>query len=204
MCHAPIVIPAIGGERGRECEATTRAMVEAAEVLAAAAPETVVVLSPHAPRSRTAFCWKSEGRWVGTFSAFGRADLGMTFEADLQAAHALSRAALTRGIPLEPSVQDPMDHGALVPLWFVREAGCMAKVLVLGFPWDSDTPLLEGFSAALGEAMAGLDPSKGLQTTVVWLTSKAGEAIWSSVYGAVQALLAYGVRFFARLDEETP
>lgn len=153
MCHAPIVIPDIAGERGRDCESTTRAMVEAARVLVAAGPETVVVLSPHAPRHQEAFTWMSGCRWMGTFERFGRSDLRMPFDADLDAAAALARASLRNRVPVDSSEYTPMDHGALVPLWFLREAGYQGKVLILGFPWQSREALVECFALALGEAM---------------------------------------------------
>lgn len=162
MCHAPIVIPAISGERGGDCVSTTRAMAEAAQVLVAAEPETLVVLSPHAPRHQGAFTWKSGGRWVGSFAPFGRPELRMSFHADLDAADALARASLQKRVPLDPSDDSPMDHGALVPLWFLREAGYQGKVLILGFPWQSSEALVECFALALGEAMAEGGRSWGL------------------------------------------
>jgi len=154
MCHAPIVIPALAGDRGRECEASTRAMAEAARVVMSSAPETLVVLSPHAPRHQESFVWKTGARWLGGFASFGRPDLRMAFEADLGAAQALARSALRNRVPLDPSDDSPLDHGALVPLWFLREAGYQGKVLVLGFPWQFQADLLECFALALGEAMA--------------------------------------------------
>ena len=69
---------------------------------------------------------------------------------------------------------------------------------------ENASPMLGflGTLIGLAEAMSGLDTSKGIQTTVVWLTAKTGEAIYSSIYGAIQALIAYGVRFLFRLDGE--
>lgn len=69
---------------------------------------------------------------------------------------------------------------------------------------ENASPMLGflGTLIGLAEAMSGLDTSKGIQPTVVWLTAKVGQAIWSSIYGAVQALLAYGVRFLFELDGE--
>lgn len=67
---------------------------------------------------------------------------------------------------------------------------------------ENASPMLGflGTLIGLAEAMSGLDTSKGIQTTVVWLTAKTGEAIYSSIYGATQALIAYGVRFLFHLD----
>ena len=43
MCHAPIVIPAVGGTEAPRCRATTEAMGEAAGLLAACGAARVVV-----------------------------------------------------------------------------------------------------------------------------------------------------------------
>ena len=65
MCHAPIVIPVIGGDRAAECAATTAAMQAAAEAVVRCGAETAVVLSPHTPRHTQAFGYvggKTAGR----------------------------------------------------------------------------------------------------------------------------------------------
>jgi hypothetical protein len=55
MCHAPIVLPEIAGNRSAEIAKTTAAMEEAATHLLARQPDVIVILSPHAPRSRGSF-----------------------------------------------------------------------------------------------------------------------------------------------------
>nr|WP_320133908.1 class III extradiol dioxygenase subunit B-like domain-containing protein [uncultured Holophaga sp.] len=162
MCHAPIVIPAIGGARGRDCALTTAAMAVAARSVVASGVSRVVLLSPHLPRRAEAFSWKSGTRWVGSFAAFGRPDLKMAFEADLEAAEALAHVAARDRVPLDPSGDGPMDHGALVPLWFLGEAGYTGRVLILGFPWELGQGLAECFAMALGEAMDELEGPWGL------------------------------------------
>ena len=92
MCHAPIVIPAIGGARGVECRASTEAMGQAARVAADCGAETLVVLSPHLPRHPEAFGVVTSPSVQGDFGAFGRPELGCRFPADAAAA-----AAGTRG-----------------------------------------------------------------------------------------------------------
>jgi len=69
---------------------------------------------------------------------------------------------------------------------------------------ENASPMLGflGTLVGLSAAMSGLDTSKGIQSSVVWLTGQNGQAIYSSIYGAVQALIAYGIRFFFRLDGE--
>lgn len=59
-----------------------------------------------------------------------------------------------------------------------------------------------GTLLGLADAMSALELTKGLENAIVTLTKGTGEAIYSSIYGVIQALVAYAVRFLYRLDEE--
>jgi aromatic ring-opening dioxygenase LigB subunit len=137
MCHAPIVIPAIAGDRGGDCAASTAAMREAARIVVDSRPERIVVLSPHTPRSRA-----HPDRWglvrgdrlQGSFVRF-RAP-GLTIDlpnADQALQDVLADVPLV-DVPGHMLVQD---HGALVPLWFLVEAGWSGPTAVLGVPWEN-------------------------------------------------------------------
>ncbi|MBI4638947.1 MAG: MotA/TolQ/ExbB proton channel family protein [Candidatus Rokubacteria bacterium] len=60
-----------------------------------------------------------------------------------------------------------------------------------------------GTLIGLASAMGGIDLAKGLETAVVTLTAGTGQAIYSSIYGVVQALAAYALRFAFHLDGES-
>ena len=55
MPHAPVLVPAIGGKYGNQAAASVGAMAEAARRVVKAAPETVVLISPHSPRRAERF-----------------------------------------------------------------------------------------------------------------------------------------------------
>ncbi len=157
MCHAPIVIPAIGGMRGAECRACTEAMGQAARVAADCGAETVVVLSPHLPRHLKAFGVVMSPSTQGDFGPFGRPELGCRFPSDAAAGAAVTRAAQRAKLEIAPTTVQGLDHGALVPLWFLREAGFKGRVVVFGFPWHTHAEANHAFGHALREAMAGLE-----------------------------------------------
>ena len=156
MCHAPIVIPEIAGPRGEDCLATTRAMREAAAVLVAAGPASVVLLSPHAPRHAHAFGWYGGTRLRGDFRAFGVHGLERSFTSDTAAGEELCKASREAGLLLEPIGEQPLDHGALVPLWFLAEAGYKGELVVLGFPWHATAESKQLLGKLLRETMARL------------------------------------------------
>jgi aromatic ring-opening dioxygenase LigB subunit len=77
----------------------------------------------------------------GDFGAFGVSSVGI----DLPAAPSVVRELAGDTVLLEPRA---LDHGAMVPLWFVQEAGWRGPTAVIALPW------VEGGEAAMGEAIA--------------------------------------------------
>ena len=157
MCHAPLVIPAIGGDRGTECAATTLAMREAAQALAASGAETAVILSPHLPRHSQAFGVVASEKLHGDFDTFGHPELTCSFRGDAAVGAAVARTVQRAGLEMQTTDIRGLDHGAMVPLWFLQEAGFKGRIVVFGFPWHRDGTANRTFGAALKEAMQGLD-----------------------------------------------
>lgn len=147
MCHAPIVIPAIGGTRGRACAASTKAMADAARALVNSGAETVVVISPHLPRPEQHFGWAKGPPLRGDFAAFGHPELEFRFRTSPLPPNFEPRLEALPGMAL--------DHGSTVPLCFLQEAGFQGEVQVFGFPWrrslegnlDFGRALRRGFDA---------------------------------------------------------
>ncbi len=146
MCHAPIVVPAIGGARGSGCVSTTQAMVRAAEHIVASDPPWVVVLSPHTPRHRTHWAVMQGITVGGSFAPFGHGELALELPNG-----APRLVAALEGVPLAGVAQQPLDHGALVPLWFLVKAGWSGPTAVLGVPWENTD------AESIGQALARTD-----------------------------------------------
>lgn len=147
MCHAPIVHPEVAGAEAPLCAATTRAMREVAARVVAAKPDRVVLPSPHSPRRRHGWgAWG--GRHRGDLSAFRAPGLAVDLpDAPEVAAHL--------GLTLVQS-REPLDHGAVVPLCFLWEAGWRGPTAILAEPWEDDGAL------ALGAQLAELDGSTAI------------------------------------------
>jgi aromatic ring-opening dioxygenase LigB subunit len=152
MCHAPIVIPALGRRDTLRCWRTTEAMAKAAAKLVASGAERVAVLSPHAPRHPRAFGYYGGAKLRGDFGHFGEPELAAGFEADEELPAAVAER---EGLSLMP-LKGSLDHGALVPLWFLDEAGWRGKVAVFGFPMNPRPGDQREFGAALQDALDSL------------------------------------------------
>ncbi|MBX7059071.1 MAG: hypothetical protein K1X75_13475 [Leptospirales bacterium] len=132
MCHAPIVAPEIAGDRAGQVAATTSAMRQAARAMIAASPQLCIIVSPHTPRLPDAFALLGETACAGDFAAFGFPQLRVKTAGAPEAAMRLTRLAARDSLPVRNLGSSKMDHGALVPLHFLCEAGWSGPTLILG------------------------------------------------------------------------
>jgi len=123
MCHAPIVVPAVGGVRGRAGWRTTRAMAEVGERAARCGADRVIVVSPHTPRHRGRWAAR-RGRVVGDLGRFGARGAGVDLPGD----------EIADRLGLAVAHDEGVDHGALVPLWFLADAGWAGPTTVIALP----------------------------------------------------------------------
>jgi MEMO1 family protein len=151
MCHAPIVIPEIGVDRAPECERTTGAMRELAARVIAHRPDLLVVVSPHAPRQGGLFGVVDAKRIAGSFARFGFPRLATHLPGAPREARRLRAAAARLGIQCWTPPGDDLDHGALVPLHFLVEAGWSGRTLLLALPVHGNGAV-EGMGEALRHA----------------------------------------------------
>jgi AmmeMemoRadiSam system protein A/AmmeMemoRadiSam system protein B len=149
MPHAPILVPEVGGERGGAAQASCQAMREAAACVMSFRPETLVLISPHSPRQPRAFgVWAGE-RLQGSFAQFKAPRAQVSLPNDTPLAHAIVTEAKTRDLATWMIHDRTLDHGALVPLWFLAGAGWAGPTIVLSLNYPEGGGLSE-----LGEAIA--------------------------------------------------
>ena len=164
MCHAPIVIPDIAGERAASCARTTAAMRQVAARLVAHHPDVLVLISPHTPRDGRRF-GLVRAEWLqGDFGRFGVPAVSVRMCGAPEAAAAVADAAHARGLSTWSPSGSALDHGALVPMTFLLEAGYSGKVLLIALPYP-DT----GQEPAMGQAIA--DAARALGQRFVVLAS---------------------------------
>jgi MEMO1 family protein len=127
--HPPLLIPEIGGEALAEVEETIAAMRRLSSDVGE--PETVVVVSPHSQGFGEVHLVRSSQHVAGDFGAFGRPQVSLSFETDLPFVELL--LALGGGdsaVLVEPTTDEVLDHGVLVPLHFLPRAQVVALSVV--------------------------------------------------------------------------
>lgn len=159
--HPPILVPEIGGERISEIRDSQRAMREFSRKLVEARPDTIVLISPHSPLDRQYFL--ARGTWFvsGDFAQFRAPQVRLKFENDLELLRAIAREAETEVVPVREIRHDyPLDHGALVPLYYLHEAGWRGKVVVFAYTLRSNQShlmfgkVIKTAAASLGRRIA--------------------------------------------------
>ncbi|MDW7651093.1 MAG: AmmeMemoRadiSam system protein A [Bacillota bacterium] len=130
--HPPIIIPEVGGQDAGKAAATVAAMEELARRTKKSGADTLVLITPHGPVFQDAIALLASDRLEGSFNRFGFPDVEFQYhndkhlldaveiEADrvgIRTAHIDKRSASAYGVQAE------LDHGALVPLYYLQKAG---------------------------------------------------------------------------------
>ena len=132
--HPPVLLPEVGGGREREIAATDRAMRTAAETVAAWQPDVIIVSSPHTILYRDYFHIAPGDGAVGDMSRFGAPEVRIQASYDTLLREEIIRRAEAEGLYAGTLGQrDPeLDHGVLIPLYYLRKAGVRCPIVRMG------------------------------------------------------------------------
>ncbi|MFZ5974099.1 MAG: AmmeMemoRadiSam system protein A [Bacillota bacterium] len=140
--HPPIIVPGVGGGRETEAAKTIASMERVAEEIGRLRPDTVVLLSPHAPVfSDYAFMYdapvlKGDLKQFGTnaeVSFHQDSALRVEIERRMQA-NGIPGGALDESVMRRNQIKNTLDHGAVVPLYFAGAKYSGFKLVVLSAP----------------------------------------------------------------------
>lgn len=162
--HPPVLLPEVGRGREREIAATDHAMRVAAETVARWKPDVLIVASPHTILYGDYFHIAPGSDAEGSMAAFGAPAVRMQVQYDTLLRDEIIRRAEEAGLQAGTLGQrDPqLDHGVLIPLYFLRKAGVACPIVRMG---------LSGFSALdhyrLGQCVAGAVEALGRRAAFV-------------------------------------
>lgn len=117
--------------------------------------DVVVLISPHAPRHPTRWGICTQSPLSGNFGRFGADHIGVTVPGAPEAAARLNARARALKLTTRELVGDNLDHGALVPLYFLRRAGWAGPTLLIalpGTPANSEERMGQAIASAAEEA----------------------------------------------------
>ncbi len=118
-----MIVPAVGRGSEKQVEATTRAYESVAKKIAELRPETIVISSPHSVLYSDYFHISPGTGAKGSFAQFGAPHVRFDVEYDTEFVNLLTGYAAKTGFPAgclgEKSKE--LDHGTMVPLWFIEK-----------------------------------------------------------------------------------
>ncbi len=122
--HPPLIVPAVGRGGEAQIAETTAAYEKAAEQIAAFAPDTIIITSPHATMYADYFHISPGKRAHGSFANFGAREVAFDEEYDTELRDRLCDECEAAGIDAGTlgEIEPALDHGTLVPLYFIRRA----------------------------------------------------------------------------------
>ncbi len=131
MPHPPVLVGAVGNGRESEALQTLRACERVAAKIAELKPDTIIVISPHAPLFSDYLYVYGNNTLSGSFARFGADSVTFSFSRDTELLDRFVELLRSEGIPggflpgngtARFDLNDEVDHGVLVPLYFVRDA----------------------------------------------------------------------------------
>jgi MEMO1 family protein len=153
--HPPIMVPEVGGESCVEVQNSISAMAELTQRVIESGAETVVLISPHAPLEAVAFVAYEGPKLFGDFSMFRAPETSVEAMLDAELLSEITRAAEQHNLITLRVLDTDLDHGTVVPLYFLQRNGWKGKVVALGYSFLSDEHHLR-FGNCIRQAIATL------------------------------------------------
>ncbi len=126
--HPPIIIPEIGKGEERKAEKTIEGAKALSIDIKEKSPSTIIIITPHGSLFSDAISISIEENLVGSFEEFGSSELEFEFKNNLSLVKKIINNSLEEEIMIAGidesfarryKVEKELDHGTLVPLYFV-------------------------------------------------------------------------------------
>ena len=132
--HPPMIVPDVGNGSERRVEATTKAYEKVADMIARLKPDTIVISSPHTVMYADYFHVSPGKEAFGSFESFGAPNVSFDISYDSEYVMSLAKKAamddLDVGILGERDKN--LDHGTMVPLYFITKKYTDFKLVRIG------------------------------------------------------------------------
>lgn len=114
--HTPLLAPTIGKEHREKLAQTVQALTEIEQALYLAKPDTIVMISPHAPMYPDSFSGNVAPSFKAGLKEFGDHGTIVQAKANFMMMDHIHRHMRDNGIPFTMSSSEELDYGFTVPL----------------------------------------------------------------------------------------
>ncbi|MCR4756953.1 MAG: AmmeMemoRadiSam system protein A [Butyrivibrio sp.] len=162
--HPPLIVPEVGKGGEAQIAETTSSYERVAEAIAELAPETIVITSPHATMYADYFHISPGNAATGSFARFGAGGVRFLEEYDMPLVKEICKIADSFSFPAgtDGEIDRDLDHGTMVPLWFIRKKYKGGKIVRIGL---SGLPLTDHYR--LGQIIKDAADKTGRKVVVV-------------------------------------
>ncbi|MDD5342687.1 MAG: AmmeMemoRadiSam system protein B [Patescibacteria group bacterium] len=117
--HPPILIPTIGGNYLNQVKKTLSALEKVSLAFQSSSPEIVFLISPHGQINPDTILINGAKLFTGTLEQFGDDTTRLEFKGSPETCLKITDLADSKNISLQTIVESNLDHGAIVPLYFL-------------------------------------------------------------------------------------
>lgn len=133
--HPPLLIPSIGRDSLSKVSSTVRAMNRLGDEIENSEIDTIVIISPHGPVQTSYMSIVKSDYLEGNFLQFGD-NTFMKFKGDIDLGMNIKKIADAKKIPVEMINSGiPLDHGSMVPLYFLAKRNPKIKIVPIAFSY---------------------------------------------------------------------
>ena len=164
--HPPMIVPAVGQGSEAQITETTRAYERVADEIAALQPDTLIITSPHTVMYADYFHVSPGREATGSFARFHAPGVRFSERYDVELVDRICTLADAEDFPAGTLGEKDaaLDHGVMVPLWFIRQRYDAGRLVRIGL---SGLPLTEHYR--LGQLIARA--AEDLGRRAVWIAS---------------------------------
>ena len=132
--HPPLIVPDIGKGSEKKVQKTIDSYERVAKEIAALSPDTIVISSPHSVMYYDYFHISPGEKTVGDFSMFDAPQVSFSESYDSELVKEIEKIAESENFPAGTKAErnPSLDHGTMVPLYFIRKAYKGGKIVRVG------------------------------------------------------------------------
>lgn len=132
--HPPLIVPEVGRGGERQIKETSDAYDAVAKEIAKISPDTIIITSPHSVMYSDYFHISPGDCAYGDLRRFGAPQISFDEDYDLELSSAIADILSGEDFPggFEGERDSNLDHGTMVPLYFIRKHYNKGKIIRIG------------------------------------------------------------------------
>ncbi len=130
--HPPLIVDEIGQDDIKEIQKTYDSYIEVAKEIENLKPDTIIISSPHAPLYRDYFYLPSGEYGTGSFGRFGAPEIKFNEKYDIELIDEIEKLSKEKNFPCGRVNNEELDHGTMVPLYFINKFFKDYNLVVVG------------------------------------------------------------------------